>query len=195
MDINAIAVATVGVLATTACGPNLEVKAAPTPVPEASLTGYHTFRLLPGAQYLGGVPVGSEHPLLANSTTERALRHDIASTLAHRGYAAADSDADLLVVYYLVMPPELDASDPELVYATREPWARGSGPGSVDLTPSEYADGAVVIEMIDARSGTLRWQGHRVADASGDERRYERTLRQTVTAMVRELPGPVTALE
>lgn len=182
-----------GALALAAGGPGLKVETSD--IPDPSLGGLHTFRIMPQPLYPGGIPIGSEHPLLANSTTNNALRHDIAASLIRQGFTPADSDADLVVVYYLVMPPRVDASDPDFGYPLRESWARGSGPGSVDLTPAEYADGALIIDLLDAKSGTLLWRGHGVADAAGDEREYERTLRQSVAAIVRQAPGPSMALK
>lgn len=188
-----IAAATAGVLTLTGCGasPAVQTSAQPDPALNARLT----FHLVAEPGYLGGITAGANHSPLMNQGTSAALRHDIVAGLTRRGYVEDDQNAGVVVVYYLAMPPSTDFTDWNNGYLWRPSWARGYLPGSVDLSPLEYADGAVVIDMVDSRTGSLLWQGHRETDLPEDERRLARDLRQTVGAILAAAPGPSVALK
>ncbi len=188
MRVHLIAVAAAGVLAVTGCGPAAEVHTSPAPDP--GLTNRLTFHMLSVPGYLGGPMIGAYHPSAVNSATSRALLEDIAASLARRGYVEGEGDPGVLIMYYLTVPPVTDVTDWEYGYLWRPAWARGQLPGSVNLSPAEYANGAVVIDMIDPATGALLWQGHGLADLPNDERMLTRDLKQTVAAIIARVPGP-----
>ena len=167
------------------CGTGPEVKTSVAP--DAGETGMHTFALM-APVYLGGRPIGANNPLLISSTTDDALHKDIVNLLTDRGYVQADSDPDLLVVYYLSPRHGGDPSDWDYGYTWRPSWLKGEGPAAINLTPAEYDDGAVIIDVLDAHTGQRLWRGHGVADTPDDERQYDRNLSQTVTAILDRLP-------
>jgi hypothetical protein len=193
MRVQLIAAATAGVLAMTACSPRLDVRTSVTPDP--NLTGRLTFHLLSAPGYLGGVTAGANHTPAINQATSDALRRDIVAALTRRGYVEGQGDAGFLVVYYVTMPPNTDFTDWNDGYLWRPAWARGDIPGSANLTPAEYADGAVVIDMIDPSTGALLWQGHGLTDLPQGERRLTRDLKQTVTAILGQVPVPAVAVD
>jgi hypothetical protein len=92
------------------------------------------------------------------------------------------------------MPASTDFTDWNDGYLWRPAWARGLLPESANLTPLEYADGAVVIDLVDPNTGAVLWQGHRETDLPANERRLTRDLRQTVSAILASAPGPSVAL-
>jgi Domain of unknown function (DUF4136) len=182
-----------GALTLSACGPGLEVRAAA--VPKASLPEFHTFRIQDQPVYLGGVPIGANHPVQAGTMTNSTLRRSIVASLERRGYVPADSNADVDVAYYLALPAVGDATDWDYGYLWRPGWTREPGPGAVALTPTEYRDGALVIDIIDARTHELLWRGNALADAPDDAFRYDRNLNQSVTAILGKLPSPPIAVK
>jgi hypothetical protein len=179
-------------LALAACSPGLEVHTLA--LPETGLTGYHTFQIVAAPELLGTPSVGATDPLLDNAMTAQSLRRDIVAGLERRGYVPSPDHPDLLVVYSLDLPPRQDVTDWQYGYIWRPASLRGSGPGSVSLTPAEYADGAVVIDLMDNRTGRLLWRGHGVADAPDDERQYVSSLAQSVRAVLNRLPESALAL-
>jgi Domain of unknown function (DUF4136) len=192
MNAQLIAAVSAGVLAVSACGPQLTVQS--TPAPDPTLTGRLTFQVIAAPGYLGGISAGANHSPLINEGTSAALHRDIVASLDRRGYVEARHGAGVLVVYYLAMPPSTDFTDWNHGYLWRPAWARGQVPGSANLSPAEFADGAVVIDMIDPVTGELLWQGHGATDLPDDERRLTRDLRSTVSAILGAIPGPSVAL-
>jgi hypothetical protein len=187
-----ITAATLAVLATTACGPTPEVHTTPTPDP--GLLNRLTFYIMPEPGYLGGKLVGANHAPAVNPATGAALRDDIVASLKRHGYVEANADPGVLVEYYLTIPSTADVTDWDSGYLWRPAWARGQLPGSVNLTPAEYADGAVVIDLTDPATGTLLWEGHGLVDLPPGERQLAHELRQTIAAIVDRMPGPSVAL-
>ncbi len=192
MRFTLLTTALAGLVALTGCAvrPTVETAAEPDPALNARLT----FHLVSAPGYLGGITAGANHSPLMNQGTSAAIRRDIVSGLVGRGYVQDDADAGMMVYYYLAMPASTDITDWESGYLWRPLWARGSLPGSADLSPVEYADGAVVIDIVDSKSGALLWQGHRETALPDDERLLTRDLRQTVRSILARAPGPSVAL-
>jgi hypothetical protein len=191
MRVHLIAAAA-GVLAVTGCNPAPDVHTSVPP--DAGLGNRLTFQLRSEPGYLGGPVIGAYHPAAVNSATSQALRADIAASLTRQGYVEGEGNPGVLIVYYLTVPPVSDVTDWGYGYLWRPDWARGEIPGSVNLSPAEYANGAVVIDMIDPSSGALLWQGHAVARRPDDERMLARDLRQTVASIISRVPGPSVAI-
>src|SRR5438093_6376076 len=86
-------------LALGACAPAISVRTALSP--DASLTGLHTFRVLPTPQpKIAGAVSSTSDPMLVNSISNRALRADLAQEFAGLGYVASDSNPAFCVSYY-----------------------------------------------------------------------------------------------
>ena len=187
-----IAAATLAALAATACGPAPEVHT--TPAPDPGLLNRLTFYVMPEPGYLGASQVGANRAPVVDPATGVALRDDIVASLERHGFVEADAHPGVLVEYYLTTPPTGDFTDWDYGYLWRPAWARGQLPGSPNLTPAEYADGAVVIDLTDPATGALLWEGHGPVDLPNDERQLTHDLRRTVTAIVDRLPGPSVAL-
>lgn len=187
-----IAAISAGVLSLAACGapPAVHTSATPDPALNARLT----FRLAAEPGYLGGLGIGANHSPLMNQATSTALRRDIVAGLNRQGYVEDDNDAGVVVVYYLAMPASSDFTDWNDGYLWRPAWARGLLSQSANLSPLEYGDGAVVIDLVDPNTGAVLWQGHRETDLPEDQRRLTRDLGDTVSAILSAVPGPSVAL-
>jgi Domain of unknown function (DUF4136) len=192
MQFRLMAPAAAGALALSACGPAPQVRT--TVAPDAGTSGHLTFQLRAAPDYLGGTPIGANHPIRISSDANRTLGHDIATNLARRGYVQAGAEAGVLIVFRIAQPAHQDVTAWDSGYLWRPDWARGVGAGAVNLSPAEYSGGAVVIDMIDPRTGALLWRGQKVTSTPADERRYLRELRQTVTAILDRVPEPSMAL-
>jgi hypothetical protein len=179
-------------LALTACAPAPEVQTVAAP--DAGLDRLRTFRVVLASNYLGDVLPGETSPAFLNSMTERELGKDIEAQLERHGYAANDASPDVLIEYGTAVKEELDPTDWSYNYLWRPNDWRGWGPGTNDATPAEYAHGAVVIDVVDARTNQLLWRGHEAADPSGDPRVTMRGLDHAVAAILDRFPGRTLAL-
>lgn len=177
--------------ALTACGPVPPVQTVV--VPDAGLERLQTFRVVLASNYLGDVLPGETSPAFLNSTTGRALGKEIAVQLERRGYTPDDATPDVLVEYGTAVKEELDPTDWSYNYLWRPKDWRGWGPGTNEATPAEYAHGAVVIDVVDARTGQLLWRGHEAADPSADEHVTVRKLDQAVATILDRFPGRTLA--
>ena len=173
-------------LTLAACSRGIDVQTAVAP--DASQDQPRTVKVLPAAEYVDGRSPYEFNPLLNDVAASRALRNDLVQDLAHRGYVVSGSTPDALVTYYLAVPEQHDFSDWDFDYLRRAAWWRDWGPGAAGATAAEYADGALVIEMADARTGQILWREHAVAPLPERERRYEKVLAQSVAAMLARLP-------
>jgi hypothetical protein len=66
------------------------------------------------------------------------------------------------------------------------------GQGRNDPTPAEYADGAVIIDLVDARTKQLLWGG--TVWRRPPERAHLRKLNQTGGVILDQLPAPILAM-
>jgi hypothetical protein len=171
----------------TACAPAPQPQTAVAP--DAGLNSLQTFRVVQGSNFLGDVQPGETHPAFVNSTTSRALGTEIAAQLERRGYTANAAAPDVLVEYGAAAKEDVDPTDWNYNYLWRAADWRGWGPGRNDATPAEYTNGAVVIDVVDARSGQLLWRGHAPVDPSGDELASIKRLDRTADAILDRLPG------
>jgi hypothetical protein len=60
--------------------------------------------------------------------------------------------------------------------------------------PAEYAQGAVIIDVVDARTELLLWRGHGPAAASDDEASSVKRLDQAADAILDQFPQRSLAL-
>jgi hypothetical protein len=180
------------VIALAACTPTPAVQTVVAP--DAGLGSLRTFRVVRASNYLGDIQPGETHPGFANAATGRALGTEIAAELERRGYAANEPAPDVLVEYGTAVREDLDPSDWTYNYLWRTSDWRGWGPGRNDATPEEYAHGAVVIDVVDARTGQLLWRGHAAADPSIDEGASLKRLDRAVAAILDRFPARTLAV-
>jgi hypothetical protein len=180
------------VIVAAACAPTPEVQTVVAP--DAGLSSLQTFRVIEADTYLGNIQPGETHPAFANSTSSRALGRQIAAELERRGYTENEAAPDVLVEYGAAAKEDLDPSDESYDYLWRTADWRGWGPGPNDATPAEYANGAVLIDVVDARTGQLLWRGHAAANASSDEHISIKGLDRTVAAILDRFPTRTVAL-
>jgi hypothetical protein len=162
--------------------------------PETDLHSLQTFRVVEASNFLGNMLPGETRPAFVNATTGRALGKEITADLERRGYQPNDAAPDVLVEYAAAVKEDLDETDWAYDYLWRPDDWRGWGPGRNDATPAEYNEGAVLIDLVDARTGQLLWRGHAPADPTGDEQSSIKRLDRSVDAILDRLPGRTLAL-
>jgi Domain of unknown function (DUF4136) len=179
-------------LVLAACAPTPEVQT--DVAPDAGLASLRTFSVVEVSDYLGDIQPGETHPAFANSATSRALGRDIAADLERHGYTVSDQSPDVLVEYVTAVKEPHDPTDESYNYLWRAKDWRGWGPGRNDATPAEYAQGAVIIDVVDAKTKQLLWRGHGPADASDDQASSVKRLDQAVDAILDHFPQRSVAL-
>lgn len=179
-------------LVLAACAPAPEVQ---TDVPpDAALSSLRTFHLVEASEYLGNTQPGETRPPFANSATSRALGQDIVADFERHGYSENDQSPDVLVEYGTAVREADDPTDESYNYVWRSKDWRGWGPGQNDATPAEYDQGAVIIDVVDAKTKQLLWRGHVPADASDDVAVSVKRLDQAVDAILDHFPQRSLAL-
>jgi hypothetical protein len=179
-------------LVLAACAPAAEVQTDVAPA--ADLSSLRTFHVVEASEYLGDTQPGETHPPFANSATSRALGQDIAADLERRGYTVNDQSPDVLVEYGTAVRGADNATDESYNYVWRGKDWRGWGPGPNDATPAEYDQGAVIIDVVDAKTNQLLWRGHGPASTSDDVAVSVKGLDQAVDAILGQFPQRSLAL-
>jgi len=178
-------------LVLAACAPVVEVQT--DVAPDASLSSLRTFRIVESSTYLGNIQPGETQPDFVNSATSRALGRYIAADFERHGYTMSEQSPDVLVEFATAVKEPHDASDESDNYLWRDQEWRHWGPGRNDATPAEYAQGAVIIDVVDARTKQLLWRGHGPAGASEDRAPVKR-LDQAADAILDHFPERSLAL-
>jgi hypothetical protein len=122
----------------------LQVKS--TAAPGANLAAYRTFAFLPpGASSSGAA-------LLATSPAGQEIQGSIAQSLQAKGYvpAQAGQQPDVLIAYNRVLQNKLEVED----WGYAGPFW-GGWPGAV----TQYTEGTIVVDIIDARTRQVLWRG------------------------------------
>jgi hypothetical protein len=173
-------------LALTACA-SVDVRTVTSP--DANLGTLRTFSVMPNPKPRTHVAQSTNDPMLVNSISNRALRSDLTRGFEDRGYAVADKP-DFLVAYYACATQKLDVTYWDYGYGFYPGWWGGWGPGwgPYDATVSQYTQGTVIIDVLDAKTKELLWRGQGIARVSDDEPQYEQELWKTVTAILDKFP-------
>lgn len=187
-----LGVAALSTLALMACGPAIDVRTVVSP--DAHFGTLHTFRILPAPEPRRGERLPPDDPMLVNSITNRALRHAVSDALAERGYVPSDSHPDFLVAYYASSKHKLDVTWWNYGYPFRPRWWRGWGPRWGGPVVTEYTEGTVIIDLLDAATKDLLWRGRGVAVVSDDVQEYLIDLKRTISAILDELPRATPAV-
>lgn len=166
-----------------ACAPSFDIKTVVSP--SASIGDLHTFRLLPVPPRRDGRgPTGAYDPMVNNSITNRALRETLAAAFTRRGYAVSEGAPDFLVAVYASAREKLDIEQWDYGYPIRpRRW-----PAYETVTVTEYTEGTVVVDVIDAKSRDLLWRGTGASRMSERPDEDVRELQEVAKSIVKRFP-------
>ena len=173
-------------LTLTACGPAIDVRTVVSP--DAGLSRLAAFRILPVPRPRDDTRLAADDPMLVNSITNRVLHNALVEGFQTRGYVLDETDPDFAVAYYASARRKLDITYWNYGYVWRPRWWRGWGPRWGGATMTEYTEGTVIVDVLDAKTRDLLWRGRGVAVVSDDIQKYLEDLKATVTAILDELP-------
>jgi hypothetical protein len=185
----------VAALTVATCAPAMDFRTAVSP--EADLTALHSFHILPAPRVRPGVErLPANDPMLANSTANQALRRALRLGFESGGYVVNDSAPDFVVAFYASAAQRLDVMCWDYGYPWRPQWWRGWGDHPSPHLATQYNEGTVIVDVIDAKRRELLWRGQGVAVVSDDVSEYVAELKRTVAAILRTFPAaqpPVVA--
>ena len=187
--LRAIAVAAIAGVA--ACSNSTRV-VSDTTDPNA-LTHFKTFAVSAPAPRVDRVAVGVTNdsdrvggavmdmdPMLATSLVGRAMRQDLVTAFAHRGYRNVDGAPDFQVAYYAGTGRVVDTRAYHTSYH-----ADGH---KINTRTYEYPAGTIVVDVVDAHSDSLVWRGTGLAEIPSDPGDYAREVRGTIDKVVAQFP-------
>ena len=147
--------------------------------------------------YRGFAWLTEKHPItgdvrLDNPLLHERLREAIQQTLTAAGFEQVEAgSADFRVGYHLSLQRRLDVSTLNSHYGYG-PGANRWGYGPPGTVVTEYEEGTLVIDVVDARSDRLVWRGSaygRVRESSTPEERQQRVHRVVAGILERFPPS------
>ena len=175
----------------TACGPSIAVQTVGGPAKDISTL--QTFRMLPTPAPRDDVALDANDPMLVNSLTNRELHRHIVAAFIGRGYRVDDERPDFVVAFYASTRTTLDVTNWDYGYPFRPRWWRGWGLRPAPVV-TEYTEGTVIIDVLDAKTRELLWRGRGVAMVSDDVNAYVKDLCAAVHAILDEFPLAATVV-
>jgi len=171
-------------MALTGCRGGIAVRTMVAP--DASLSRLHTFRILPGPARRDGRPMtGVDDPMISNSIANRAIREQIVKAFQARGYALDEGNPDFAVAFYATAREKLDVTLWDYGYPFHPRWRRYPAPVQ---TVTQYTEGSVVIDVVQAGTRELLWRGEGKAELSDDPAENVQQLAKAASAIVAHFP-------
>jgi hypothetical protein len=178
---NRILLAVVALMA-TACGPFIRITVSIAPT--ATFSAYHRFTVLTPPQRQDGRQLAGD-PMLINSMTNRLLQMNVTDAFIGRGYQLDSASPDFKVAYYASARERLDVTLWNYGYPGR--WG-GWYPEPGYATAVPYAEGTVIVDVVDAKTNELLWRGRSQVRSSDDPAEFEKDLRGAVQSIVHRFP-------
>jgi hypothetical protein len=119
-------------------------------------------------------------PMLSTSIVGLAIRQDLVSAFANRGYHGVDGAPDFYVAYYAGTGRVVDTRASEKTYH--------SNGQKITTQTYEYPAGTIVVDVVDAHSDSLVWRGTGLAAIPNDPEDYAKAIHATVDKIVGGFP-------
>jgi hypothetical protein len=177
-------VCAIAAVAIAGCGQSIEVRTMAAP--DAGLATLHSFRILEGPVRRDGRRVtGLDDPMIDNSIANRTIREAIVRAFQERGYTFNEMRADFAVAFYASATQKLDVSEWDYGYPYPRRWPY---PGARGQTITQYTEGSVVIDVINASTHELLWRGEGTAHLTDDTSQDLKRLAKAAEAIVAKFP-------
>lgn len=146
---------------------------------------------------------GISDPRVDNDLVEARVRRAVDDQLRSRGLtkAASVDEADVLVTYFIGQEEKIDIRTFRSRFGYYPCWhcyGPYGGPGwgyDNDVWVTEYTQGTLVIDLIDAKTRKLVWHGvaERRVPAFKTPQERDAYIRETVSAILEQFPPGATA--
>ncbi|AQG80823.1 DUF4136 domain-containing protein [Spirosoma montaniterrae] len=168
----------VGILAS--CAPSITVKYDYDP--KVNVRQFSTYRIEADRQR-------NADPIVGSNLNQRRISDALDQSLKARGYKpVTQGEADLVVRFFT------DARDRQQIQSnnTMSPWGWGWGGWGMpnQVYSRNYEENRVVINVIDARTNDIVWQGWATGQLNNrnKERDRDQAFRETVTSIMKNFP-------
>lgn len=168
----------VGTLAS--CAPAITVKYDYDP--KVNVRQFSTYRIEADRQR-------NADPIVGSNLNQRRIADALDQSLKARGYKpVTQGEADLVVRFFT------DARDRQQIQSnnTMSPWGWGWGGWGMpnQVYSRQYEENRVVINVIDARTNDIVWQGWATGqmNSRNKERDRDQAFRETVTSIMKNFP-------
>ncbi len=150
--------------------------------PSAALARGSTYAWAP----VSGIAYGAPAPAIVNEITAQRMATETDAVLSQKGYRLIQNpfEADLIVVYRLVVGTELDAALDGRAAAC-EPVCHGGA--DYRVTTSKKTQGTLVLDLYDRRTGSLVYRATSEKQISSKDASSER-LNAELKRMTKSLP-------
>lgn len=166
----------------SSCGPSLKVSSDYDR--NIDLHGYRTFALYKAPDSL----------ITVSRLNRDRIIHAVTAEMTGKGFCEADSDPDLLVNPVAIVKNKVSVSANSNYYGYGgyyRPYAWGAGYGGYSATSSEvgqYKVGSLIIDVVDAKTKKLLWQGIGNSKIDTDVRDPDRRIRQAINKIMIDFP-------
>lgn len=184
-----------------ACGPSIVVDRDPT----AALPGPATYAWsedIPGDKASAEKLPGADNPRVNNDIIHGMVQRALDVGLAKRGYNPAPREKAAWLLHYhvalqrkteLVQEPIMRPV-PRLCFHRHDcddwPWG-WYGPPEYYTRKVSYHEGALLVDLHDARTGKLVWRGLMTDEVNANKPLEPASLQKAVDEMLKQLPGPM----
>ncbi len=162
------------------CAPSIAVKYDYDP--KVNVRQFSTYRIEADRQR-------NADPIVGSNLNQRRIADALDLSLKARGYKpVTQGEADLVVRFFT------DARDKQQIQSnnTMSPWGWGFGGWGMpnQVYSRQYEENRVVINVIDARTNDIVWQGWATGqmNSRNKERDRDQAYRETVTSIMKNFP-------
>ncbi|MDJ0842305.1 MAG: DUF4136 domain-containing protein [Acidobacteriota bacterium] len=165
-------------LLTLGCG--TPIKVAQHHDSDQDFSALKTFDWLP--------PKGRDNPMEKNPIIAKKVKQAITAELQTKGFTYSESNPDFHVVFFGSTKDKVDVQDwgsPYYGWGYRG-WMYGWG--GPDVTVTEYKEGTLVIDVVNAGNDQLVWRGYGTKRLSKSDKNIDEGIRKAVTAVMKKFP-------
>ena len=154
--------------------------------PNATVTRFHSFHLLPTPRRLDGRhESGAYNPMVSSSIANRALRATVSGDLEALGYHDAEWMPDFVVAIYASTREQLDLDHWEYGYHQAPRWWPMTLP---DQAATSDQEGTLIIDVVNSETLDVLWRGTATIALDHDPLRNAKELVNAAAAIINRFP-------
>jgi len=134
---------------------------------------------------------------ILNEFDKKRILDALKSEFDERGLELVDSNPDANITLFIVVDNKTSTTayttyNGGLGYGPRWGWGMDMGTSTTDYTENDYKEGTFVVDMYDAESKKLVWQGVLQSVVKENPKKREKSIPKKIGKLMKEFPvGPV----
>ncbi|MDJ0840873.1 MAG: DUF4136 domain-containing protein [Acidobacteriota bacterium] len=131
---------------------------------------------------------GRDNPMDKNPIIAKKVKDAIAAELGAKGFTMDETNPDFHVIFFGSTRDKVDVQTWNSSYYGwgYRGWAYGWG--GPDVTVSEYKEGTLVIDVVNAKSNELVWRGYGTGRIKKTDRNVDERVRRAVVSILKKFP-------